>query len=72
MVNKKEIFNSIHQIDHHNVVVNDYGIARHVFDADITIDGKDMQFKLGILQVWRQEGGGWKMLARQAYRLPDA
>lgn len=72
LVEKKEIFNSIHQIDHHNVVVNDFGIARHIFDADITFEGKPLLVKLGMLQVWKNEGGNWKMLARQAYRLPEA
>jgi hypothetical protein len=72
VVNKKEIFNQIHQKDHHNVVVNDFGIARHIFEADITFEGKPLIVKLGMLQVWKQEGGKWKMLARQAYRLPEA
>jgi hypothetical protein len=72
VVNQKEIFNKIRQTDHHNVVVNDFGIARHIFDADITFEGKPLLVKLGMLQVWKQEGGAWKMLARQAYRLPDA
>jgi hypothetical protein len=72
VVNKKEIFNQIHQTDHHNVVVNDMGIARHIFEADITFEGKPLLVKLGMLQVWKQEGGKWRMLARQAYRLPEA
>jgi hypothetical protein len=72
VVEKKEIFNSISQTENHNIVVNDLGIARHKFTANITIDGQAKEFNLGILQVWHKEAGQWKMVARQAFKPPQA
>lgn len=46
-------------------------VVRHNFRA-ISIDetGKESPLDLGILQVWRKEKGAWRIIARQAVRIP--
>lgn len=45
-------------------------VVRHNFRA-ISIDeaGKESPLDLGIMQVWRKEGGKWRIWARQAVRI---
>ena len=46
-------------------------VARHVITATETAgDGKVSPLKLGVLQVWVKEKRDWKLLARQAVKLP--
>jgi ketosteroid isomerase-like protein len=68
VVDKAEIFKSI-KLSNHKVEVNgDIGIARHTFDADIIFQGKSLQLTLGIVTVWRNEDGRWRMIARQSFK----
>lgn len=46
--------------------------ARHLYVSESELDGKTNHIKIGILEVWQKEGGGWKLLARQGYKLPAA
>ncbi|MDP4022140.1 nuclear transport factor 2 family protein [Methylobacterium sp. NEAU 140] len=50
-------------------VVGDDAIARHVFDGESTADGKTTPVHIGVMQVWHRDGGRWRLLARQAYKL---
>jgi hypothetical protein len=50
-------------------VVGDNAIARHVLTGETLSEGKTTPIKIGILMVWQKQGGDWKLLARQAYRL---
>lgn len=68
VVDKSEIFNSIRLTDHQFKVDGDVGIARHTFDADITYKGQPLQLKLGIVMVWRNEDGRWRLVARQSFK----
>lgn len=45
-------------------------IVRHRLDADIKESGKPNKVRLQVLLVWQKQGGDWKLLARQAIRLP--
>lgn len=45
--------------------------ARHLYVSESELDGKIDNIKIGILEVWRKEGGNWKLLARQGYKLPE-
>ena len=51
-------------------VVGDAAIARHIYLAESELDGKQTTTKIGALQVWQKQNGGWKLLARQGFRLP--
>ncbi len=39
--------------------------------SDVETEGKVTPVKVGVMQVWQKEAGGWKLYARQAFRLPD-
>jgi hypothetical protein len=45
-------------------------IVRHQLFAKTNDGGKPGEVSLGIMLVWVKEGKDWKLLARQAYKLP--
>ena len=44
------------------------GVVRHIFEAKGTNNGKPADVRIGCLLIFQKEGGGWKLLARQAYK----
>jgi ketosteroid isomerase-like protein len=46
-------------------------IARHRYVSESEQDGKTTNVDIGILGVWTKQDGGWKLLARQGYKLPE-
>jgi hypothetical protein len=50
-------------------VLKDIALVRYVLVSDYTDKGTTGKVKFGILLVWRQEDGQWKLLARQAVKL---
>lgn len=50
-------------------IVGDDAIVRHVFDGETVSNGKTVPVHIGVLQVWHREGGRWRLLARQAFKL---
>jgi ketosteroid isomerase-like protein len=50
-------------------VAGNAAIARHLFEAEMEIDGKPTNVKIGALQVWQKQDGNWKLLARQGFKL---
>lgn len=52
-------------------VAGDAAIVRHTLTADTLDGGKPGKVAIKILQVWQKQGGGWKLLARQAVRPPQ-
>lgn len=44
-------------------------IVRHTYAADYTADGKPGSLKIGVMLIWQETKGKWKLIARQAYRL---
>ncbi len=66
----KSTYKSLVLADHANTVVGDNAIARHTFTAEIDRGGgKVDNVKIGVTQVWKKEGGAWKLLLRQGYKL---
>lgn len=45
-------------------------IVRHNLVADVLDGGTANSIKIGVILVWQKEKGQWKLLARQAYKLP--
>lgn len=45
-------------------------LVRHELHAKTNDGGKPGEVHLGILLVWQKEGRTWKLLGRQAYKLP--
>ena len=53
-------------------VVGNNAVARHIYLGESELDGKQSTTRIGALQVWQKQDGGWKLLARQGFRLPAA
>ena len=51
-------------------VAGDAAIVRHTLTAATNDSGKPGNVNLKILQIWQRQGGQWKLLARQAVRVP--
>ena len=67
---KKTIYKSIGLLEPSTTVAGTNAIARHIFTAETEADGKPGSARVGVLQVWQKQDGRWKLLARQAFRLP--
>ncbi|MFM9899688.1 MAG: nuclear transport factor 2 family protein [Polaromonas sp.] len=52
-------------------VTGNTATVRHTLTGKTIDGGKPGNVKLHILQVWQSQGGEWKLLARQAIRLPS-
>jgi ketosteroid isomerase-like protein len=52
-------------------VVGDTAIVRHLWVSQTELEGKITDTKIGVMQVWQKHDGGWKLLARSSYRLPQ-
>ena len=50
-------------------MAGDAAIARHLYESESEMDGKTNNIRIGTLEVWQKQGGNWKLLARQAYKL---
>ena len=66
---KKTLYKSMAFSDATTSVAGNNAIVRHVMTVDTETDGKPATAKVGALQVWVKDGGAWKLLARQAFRL---
>ena len=50
-------------------VAGDAAVARHLYESESELDGKTTNIRIGTLEVWQKQGGNWKLLARQGYKL---
>jgi ketosteroid isomerase-like protein len=50
-------------------VVGNNAVARHIYLGESELDGKQSTTRIGALQVWQKQDGGWKLLARQGFKL---
>ena len=50
-------------------VVGNNAVARHIYLGESEVDGKQSTTRIGALQVWQKQDGGWKLLARQGFKL---
>ena len=51
-------------------VEKNVAIVRHNLAAVVLDGGISNSIKIGVILVWQKEKGQWKLLARQAYKLP--
>jgi ketosteroid isomerase-like protein len=51
-------------------VVGNNAVVRHLWVSESELDGKITNTKIGVLQVWQKQDGGWKLLARASWKLP--
>ena len=70
VMTRKQIVKSIDFPELTVAVVGDAAIARHIYLSEAERDGKLSTTRIGALQLWQKQGGGWKLIARQGFRLP--
>lgn len=70
IVTGKSDFVTIDLTDQTIVVAGDAAIVRHVLSATTNDSGKPGTVKLNILLIWQKQKGQWKLLARQAVKVP--
>ncbi|MEG9529682.1 MAG: nuclear transport factor 2 family protein, partial [Hyphomicrobiales bacterium] len=66
---KRASFPSLTLSDRPVSIVGDDAIARHVFIGESTANGKTSPVHIGVMQVWRRDGGRWRLMARQAFKI---
>jgi ketosteroid isomerase-like protein len=70
IASKKTIYKSIELSKQTVTVAGNNAIVRHAWESESgTGDGKWNVSKIGVLQVWQKDGGSWKLLARQAFKV---
>jgi ketosteroid isomerase-like protein len=70
VASKKTVYKSIELGNHSIAIAGNNAIARHAWESESgTGDGKWNVSKIGVLQVWQKEPSGWKLLARQAFKV---
>ena len=70
VLTRKQVVKSLAFPDLKVSVVGSNAIVRHIYLAESELDGKATTTRIGALQVWQKQGDGWKLLARQGFRLP--
>ena len=66
---KRTVYKTITLSDQSLTMAGDNAIVRHVFSTDFESDGKPNSSRVGVMQVWHKQGGQWRLLARQAFRI---
>lgn len=69
LTSKRSAFPSITLSDRSVSVVGDDAVARHVFTGEVVSGGKTAPVHIGVMQVWHRDGGRWRLLARQAFKI---
>jgi ketosteroid isomerase-like protein len=70
IASKKTVYKSIELSKQTITVAGNDAIVRHAWESESgTGDGKWNVSKIGVLQVWQKQGTGWKLLARQAFKV---
>jgi ketosteroid isomerase-like protein len=69
MMNRKASVKSIDFPELKVAIIGNSAVARHLYVSESELDGKPNTTKIGVLQVWQKQDGGWKLLARQGYKL---
>jgi hypothetical protein len=70
LVSRESAFRRIETSDQSISLVDNEAIVRHLLTGEtVSPAGQVSPVRIGVLQVWQKQGGDWKLLARQAYRL---
>jgi len=51
-------------------ITGNTAIVRHILSGNTNDGGKPGTVKLGVLTIWQKQKGQWRLLARQAFKLP--
>jgi hypothetical protein len=63
-------FSQIDNADQRITATDNTATVRNICSIKGTRDGAPLDLKIGILMIWVKKGDGWKLLARQGYKLP--
>jgi ketosteroid isomerase-like protein len=70
ILSREAAFRKLDLSDQTISVAENEAIVRHLMTGEtVSPSGQVSPVKVGVLQVWQKQGGNWKLLARQAYRL---
>ncbi len=70
VASKKTVYKSIELSNQTVAVAGNDAIVRHAWESESgTGDGKWNVSKIGVLQVWQKQASGWRLLARQAFKV---
>ena len=70
IVNSQPDYSSIDMADQTIRISCKTAIVRHIYSAETTNNGAPGHVKIGNMLIWQKQKGKWKLLARQAYKLP--
>lgn len=71
LVSGESDFVSIDLTDESVKIFDHTAIVRHLFAASTNDNGNPGNVKLSILLVWQKQHGAWKLIARQAVKMPQ-
>ena len=71
VMNRKATVKSLEYPEMTVAVVGDTAIVRHLWVSESELDGKTTNTRIGVMQVYKKQDGGWKLMARSSYRFPD-
>jgi hypothetical protein len=70
VMNRKQTQKSLAFPELKVATVGNVAIARHIYLGESELDGKQSTTRIGALQLWQKQDSGWKLVARQGFRLP--
>jgi len=70
VMTRKATFKSLEWPELTVQVVGNSAVVRHLWVSESELDGKVTNTKIGVMQVWQKQDGGWKLLARASWRQP--
>lgn len=70
LVSGKSVFRKIELKDQKIALAGNTAVVRHTLEADTFDGGVPNSIRLHIVLVWAKEKNSWKLLARQAVKLP--
>lgn len=69
LVERRSVFTKIEISKQNIVMMGNTAIVRNHLSGDTNSGGKPAHVELDIMYVFRLEGGDWKLIGRQAYKL---
>jgi len=71
LVSGKSDFVSIDLQNQSYEVIDNIGLVRHILVASTNDNGVPGNVRIGVMMIWRYNDDSWKLLVRQAYKLPQ-
>ena len=69
LVERRSVFTKIEISKQNIVMMGNNAIVRNHLSGDTNTGGKPAHVELDVIYVFRLEGGDWKLIGRQAYKL---